>query len=130
MSDQQRTTRIHSRNLSAPGIVRVYQKTQDQPNAKVKPGRRAGDERNELAAVAVGTPVTGRPPRRSVQAAFPHTACMELSLSPSGTSPVVARRHSAISSLRASATIIVVLRAPLGPSGAIPPRQRAVFLEH
>src|SRR5262249_12491966 len=35
---------------------------------------------------------------------------------PSGTSPVVARRHSAISSLRASATIIVVLRAPLGPS--------------
>src|SRR5207245_2539614 len=35
---------------------------------------------------------------------------------PSGTSPVVTRRHSAISSLRASATIIVVLRAPLGPS--------------
>jgi hypothetical protein len=28
----------------------------------------------------------------------------------------VTRRHSAISSLRASATIIVVLRAPLGPS--------------
>src|SRR5258705_2791212 len=25
-------------------------------------------------AVAVGTPVTGRPPRRSVQAPFPHTA--------------------------------------------------------
>src|SRR5580700_2584992 len=38
------------------------------------------------------------------------------SLTPSGTSPVVTRRHSAISSLRASATIIVVLRAPLGPS--------------
>src|SRR5580700_8525952 len=35
---------------------------------------------------------------------------------PAGTSPVVTRRHSAISSLRASATIIVVLRAPLGPS--------------
>ncbi len=35
---------------------------------------------------------------------------------PSGTSPVVTRRHSAISSLRANATIIVVLRAPLGPS--------------
>src|SRR5256714_3933578 len=35
---------------------------------------------------------------------------------PSGTSPVVTKRHSAISSLRASATIIVVLRAPLGPS--------------
>src|SRR5258708_1527171 len=34
----------------------------------------------------------------------------------SGTSPVVTRRHSAISSLRASATNIVVLRAPLGPS--------------
>src|SRR6266481_1396969 len=51
---------------------------------------------------------------------------------PSGTSPVVTRRHSAISSLRASATIIVVLRAPLGPSVpcAIPPRQRTVFLEH
>src|SRR5207344_324684 len=32
---------------------------------------------------------------------------------PSGISPVVTRRHSAISSLRASATIIVVLRAPL-----------------
>src|SRR5271169_6874844 len=38
------------------------------------------------------------------------------SSTPSGTSPVVTRRHSAISSLRASATIIVVLRAPLGPS--------------
>ena len=47
MSDQQRTTRIHSRNLSAPGIVRVYQKTQDQPNAKVKPGRRAAEQRDE-----------------------------------------------------------------------------------
>src|SRR5258708_22439682 len=35
---------------------------------------------------------------------------------PSGTSPVVTRRHSAIRSLRAPATIIVVLRAPLGPS--------------
>src|SRR5215467_15818645 len=35
---------------------------------------------------------------------------------PSGISPVVTSRHSAISSLRASATIIVVLRAPLGPS--------------
>src|SRR6476620_5651157 len=38
------------------------------------------------------------------------------SSTPSGTSPVVTKRHSAISSLRASATIIVVLRAPLGPS--------------
>src|SRR5262250_1989386 len=35
---------------------------------------------------------------------------------PSGTSPVVTRRHSAMSNLRGSATIIVVLRAPLGPS--------------
>src|SRR5215469_6428041 len=35
---------------------------------------------------------------------------------PSVTSPVVTRRHSAMSNLRASATIIVVLRAPLGPS--------------
>jgi hypothetical protein len=35
---------------------------------------------------------------------------------PSGISPVVTMRHRAISSLRASATIIVVLRAPLGPS--------------
>ena len=34
---------------------------------------------------------------------------------PSGTSPVVARRQRAISSFRASATIIVVLRAPLMP---------------
>jgi hypothetical protein len=32
------------------------------------------EHRDEIAAVAVGTPVTGRPPRRSVQAAFPHTA--------------------------------------------------------
>ena len=39
------------------------------------------EHRDEIAAVAVGTPVTGRPPRRSVQAAFPHTACMGLSLS-------------------------------------------------
>src|SRR6266851_8993517 len=35
---------------------------------------------------------------------------------PSGTSPIVTRRHSATSNLRASATIIVVLRAPLVPS--------------
>src|SRR5882672_7551657 len=35
------------------------------------------------------------------------------STTPSGTSPIVTRRHSATSNLRASATIIVVLRAPL-----------------
>ena len=40
------------------------------------------------AYFAVGTRVTPRPPRRSVRAAFPHTACMGLSLS---------RRHYAIS---------------------------------
>ena len=38
------------------------------------------------------------------------------STTPSGTSPVVTRRHNAINSLRASATIMVVLRTPLGPS--------------
>ena len=35
---------------------------------------------------------------------------------PTGISPVVTKRHSAISSFRASATIIVVLRTPFGPS--------------
>jgi len=38
-------------------------------------------------------------------------------ITPSGISPVVAMRHSAMSSLRASATIIV-LRVPLRPSAA------------
>src|SRR5262249_20069993 len=43
--------------------------------------RSAEEKRDECAAVAVGAPVTGRPPRGSVHAAFPHTACMGLSLS-------------------------------------------------
>jgi hypothetical protein len=30
--------------------------------------------RRGYQAIAVGTPVTGRPPHRSVRAAFPHTA--------------------------------------------------------
>jgi hypothetical protein len=38
------------------------------------------------------------------------------STTPRGTSPVVTMRQSAMSSLRASATIIFVLRAPLAPS--------------
>lgn len=38
------------------------------------------------------------------------------STTPCGTSPVVTMRQSAMSSLRARATIIVVLRAPLTPS--------------
>ena len=38
------------------------------------------------------------------------------STTPSGSSPAVTIRHSAITSLRASATIIVVLRAPFAPS--------------
>ena len=38
------------------------------------------------------------------------------STTPCGTSPVVTMRQSAISSLRARATIIFVLRAPLAPS--------------
>jgi hypothetical protein len=38
------------------------------------------------------------------------------STTPCGTSPVVTSRHNAISSLRARATIIVVLRAPRAPS--------------
>src|SRR5262249_22778225 len=36
--------------------------------------RRAAEQRDELAPVAVGTPIAGGPPRRSVRAAFPHTA--------------------------------------------------------
>src|SRR5262245_37359394 len=36
--------------------------------------RRAAEQRDELAPVAVGTPIAGGPPRRSVLAAFPHTA--------------------------------------------------------
>ena len=38
------------------------------------------------------------------------------STTPLGTLPLVTMRQSAMSSLRASATIIFVLRAPLGPS--------------
>jgi len=38
------------------------------------------------------------------------------STTPSGMAPVVTMRHSSISSLRASATIMVVLRAPFAPS--------------
>ena len=38
------------------------------------------------------------------------------SSTPRWQTPVVTMRHNAISSFRASATIIVVLRAPLGPS--------------
>src|SRR5262245_19329044 len=34
-----------------------------------------------LLTVAVGTEIAPRPPHRSVRAAFPHTACMGLSLS-------------------------------------------------
>jgi hypothetical protein len=37
-------------------------------------------------------------------------------LTPSGISPVVTSRHIAISSLRARATIMVVLPVPFGPS--------------
>ena len=44
-------------------------------------------------------------------------------MTPSGISPVVATRQSAMSSFRASATIIV-LRVPLRPSAARP-RQAA-----
>jgi len=49
-----------------------------------------------------------RPPNRA-QAAARNTT-------PTGISPVMTKRHSAISSFRASATIIVVLRTPFGPS--------------
>ena len=49
-----------------------------------------------------------RPPNRAQVAARNTT--------PTGISPVMTKRHSAISSFRASATIIVVLRTPFGPS--------------
>jgi hypothetical protein len=39
-SGQERTTRIHSRNPERTWIVRVHQKSQDQPGAKVEPSRR------------------------------------------------------------------------------------------
>src|SRR5438128_4630426 len=43
------------------------------PRCQRPPRRRAAEQRDELAAVAVGTRVTSRPPHRSVLAAFPHT---------------------------------------------------------
>ena len=43
--------------------------------------RREGAKLGHLAGDAVGTPITERPPHRTVRAAFPHTACMGLSLS-------------------------------------------------
>jgi hypothetical protein len=46
-----------------------------------------------------------------------YAACR--STTPCGTSPVVTMRQSAMSSLRASATIIFVLRAPLAPSVSV-----------
>src|SRR5262245_4652107 len=45
-----------------------------RPRRERPRGRRAAEKRYERAPVAVGTPVTGRPPRGSVHAAFPHTA--------------------------------------------------------
>jgi hypothetical protein len=50
---------------------------------------------------AVGTRVTSRPPHRAVQAAFPHTACMGLSLS---------RRHHAISVVLCHSILLFDLR--------------------
>jgi hypothetical protein len=44
-------------------------------------GERSARSKPPGAAVAVGTRVASRPPHRSVRAAFPHTACMGLSLS-------------------------------------------------
>ena len=41
---------------------------------------------------------------------------IERNVTPTGTSPMVTKRQSAISSLRASATIIFVLRLAAGPS--------------
>ncbi len=41
----------------------------------------SGRSHRTLQSFAVGTRVTSRPPHRSVRAAFPHTACMGLSLS-------------------------------------------------
>ena len=54
-------------------------------------------------------------PKRCVVVSLLHAAGRNMT--PSGISPVVAMRHSAMSSFRASATIIV-LRVPLRPSVA------------
>src|SRR5262249_48670840 len=59
-----------------PAIVSAaLPKTWTTLGRRGRPGsRRAAEQRDDLASVAVGTPVTGRPPRGSVHAAFPHTA--------------------------------------------------------
>ena len=49
------------------------------PRSRRKICRRAMEE--EGGVDAVGTPITERPPHRTVRAAFPHTACMGVSLS-------------------------------------------------
>lgn len=62
--------------------------------------------------------VIGRPLRGGCQfgcalfSSFPRAHHAARKMTPSGTSPVVTRRHSAISSLRASATIIVLRVLP------------------
>src|SRR6202008_262959 len=71
--DTQRHFRIGFRcpcqNADAPHTLCLLRARRERPR-----GGRAANERDELATVAVGTPVTGRPPRGSVRAAFPHTA--------------------------------------------------------
>src|SRR5262249_7185973 len=84
--------------------------------------RHCSHSRNRIAA----TSDRHRQARRISATQLPNLICPFLfeslaqtagrSTTPSGTSPVVTRRHNAINSLRASATIMVVLRTPLGPS--------------
>ena len=68
---------------------------------------------------------------RQVGVPFSPSVLMTRKTTPCGTSPVVTRRHRAMSSLRASATIIVlrVLRASVGGSRLKPLGQGAVLLE-
>ena len=71
------------------------------PPPRIVPGG-LSQSRDELTELSIGL-------SQAVQAA-------DRSTTPFGTVPVVTMRHSSIRSFRASATIMVVLRAPFAPS--------------
>src|SRR5258707_15382291 len=60
------TTHEHA---NAPHALALLRACRERPRS-----RHTAEHRDELASVAVGTPITGRPPHRTVHAAFPHTA--------------------------------------------------------
>src|ERR1700751_6132388 len=122
--DQSREPRLYS-------VEPVWVQTMKQSYASAgKAPRRRVHSLSGIAAIAgCGLPppriIIGYPAHQARPGAEPCLSFLGLesvahgagrNATPAGTAPVVTRRHRAISNLRASATIIVVLRAPLGPS--------------